>query len=259
MPRPRLSTVGDQPAEQGPSFRPADIKQALPKTAQVYELVRRAIVSLEMPPGHAVNEKKICDELQISRTPLREAILQLHAENLVDVRPNAGTFVAPIDLRYVLEGQLVRDALENKVVRFAARRVSKPFMAKLDLNMHQQRLFASERDYDQFYYQDEAMHQLICEHGASQRIWRVVTGAKAQLDRVRRLQMPEPNHLRIVLDEHEAIVEAIRRGDEAEAARAMKVHLDRVFLTIRHLMSEKADLFAPQADALLDEFERFSA
>ncbi|WP_210342760.1 GntR family transcriptional regulator [Kaistia sp. 32K] len=244
--------------DTAPHFSVSDINQSMPKTAQVYDLVRGAIVSLAMPPGMVINEKKICEELQISRTPLREAILQLHAENLVEVRPNAGTFVAPIDLRYVLEGQLVRDALEMKVVRFAARRADKAFLARLDLNMHQQRTWAAERDYDQFYAQDEAMHQLICEHGASPRIWRLVTGAKAQLDRVRRLQMPEPNHLTIVLAEHEGIVGAIRAGDENAAAQAMKVHLDRAFLTIRHLMAERSELFAPQAAPLLDEFERFT-
>lgn len=257
MPRPRLSAASD--AASSPSFSVADINQALPKTAQVYELVRRAIVGLDMPPGMVINEKKICEELQISRTPLREAILQLHAENLVEVRPNSGTFVAPIDLRYVLEGQLVRDALEMKVVRLAARRADKPFLARLDLNMHQQQTLAEERDYGQFYELDEAMHQLICEHGASQRIWRLVTGAKAQLDRVRRLQMPEPNHMTIVLAEHGAIVEAIRARDENAAAQAMKIHLDRVFLTIRHLMAERAELFAPQTGPLLEEFESFSA
>lgn len=258
MPRPR-SRPNDEPIDTAPVFSADAINQALPKTAQVYELVRRAIVALDMPPGTSINEKKICDELQISRTPLREAILQLHAENLVDVRPNAGTFVAPIDLRYVLEGQLVRDALEMKVVRFAARRVTKPFISKLDLNMHQQRTLAEERDYDQFYYQDEAMHQLICEHGASQRIWRLVTGAKAQLDRVRRLQIPEPNHLTIVLEEHTAIVEAVKAADEEAAARAMKIHLDRVFKTIRHLLAERTELFTPDAGRYLDEFEHFSA
>ncbi|KFL30008.1 hypothetical protein JP75_18105 [Devosia riboflavina] len=257
MPRPRRIEAKDS-IDIGAIFSASDINPALPKTAQVYDLVRGAIVSLEMPPGVAINEKEICEQLQVSRTPLREAILQLHAENLVDVRPNAGTFVAPIDLRYVLEGQLVRDALEVKVVRFAARRVSKAFLARLDLNMHQQKLMATDSDYDQFYEQDEAMHQLICEHGGSPRIWRLVTGAKAQLDRVRRLQMPEPNHMKIVLDEHEAIVEAIRAGDEDTAAKAMKIHLDRVFLTIRHLMTQRAELFAPEAGQLLEEFERFS-
>lgn len=257
MPRPRLNAAANPLVAL--KFSAASLNQALPKTAQVYELVRRAIVALDMPPGMAINEKKICDELEISRTPLREAILQLHAENLVDVRPNSGTFVAPIDLRYVLEGQLVRDALEMKVVRLAARRADKAFLARLDLNMHQQRNYAKERDYDRFYAMDEAMHQLICEHGASQRIWRLVTGAKAQLDRVRRLQMPEPNHMTIVLAEHKAIVDAIRSGDEIAAAKAMKIHLDRVFLTIRHLMSERSELFDPQAGPLLEEFERFSA
>lgn len=257
MPTLRPSTSAVAPTS--PCFSAGNINEALPKTAQVYELVRRAIVSLDMPPGMVINEKKICEELQISRTPLREAILQLHAENLVTVRPNAGTFVAPIDLRCVLEGQLVRDALEMKVVCFAARRADKPFLARLDLNMHQQRMLANQQDYNQFYELDEAMHQIICEHGASQRIWRLVTGAKAQLDRVRRLQMPEPNHMVAMLADHEAIVEAIRASDEDAAAAAMKRHLGRVFQIIRHLMAERAELFAPQAGPLFEEFQRFSA
>ena len=93
---------------------------ALPKTAQVYEIMRRAVVGMALEPGSIVNEKLICDQLGISRTPLREAILQLSSENLVSVVPNAGTCVLKIDRQSVFDGQLVRDALEMKVVRLAA-------------------------------------------------------------------------------------------------------------------------------------------
>ena len=80
------------------------IDPALPKTAQVYGIMRRAIVNLHLAPGSNVNEKLICDQLGISRTPLREAILQLQSENLVTVVPNSGTYVSRIDLQSVFDG-----------------------------------------------------------------------------------------------------------------------------------------------------------
>lgn len=231
------------------------IDPALPKTAQVYEMLRRAIVGLELQPGAPISEKLICERLGISRTPLREAILQLHAEKLVDVRPNSGTFVSPIDLQHVMDGQIVREALEMRVVRLAAHKVTRAFAHALDFNLHQQRVFAAELDYDRFYDLDEGMHQIICEHGSSSRIWRIVTGAKAHLDRVRRLAFPEDHHLEIVLAEHTAIIAALKAGNTEEAAAAMSVHLNRVFQTIRHLLSQRSEFFAPNSRVILDRFE----
>lgn len=74
-------------------FRSWQLQPALSKTPQVYELMRRAIVSLAYPPRAVINEKLICERLEISRTPIREALLQLHAESLVNVVPNSGTYV----------------------------------------------------------------------------------------------------------------------------------------------------------------------
>jgi GntR family transcriptional regulator, rspAB operon transcriptional repressor len=227
---------------------------ALPKTSQVYEIIRKAIVGLALPPSSAINEKAICEQLEISRTPFREAILQLHSENLVTILPNSGTYVSRIDLQSVFDGQLVRDALEMKVVRLAAARMSPIFERQLDFNMHQQRHLAAELDYDGFHERDEAFHSMICEFGASMRVWRIVNGAKAQLDRVRRLAIPVPSHLEIVLAEHSAIVDGLKLRDSDAAAAAMKIHLDRVFKTIRRLIVEKHDYFAYNASDILDRY-----
>lgn len=256
MPRPlKFATVA--PGEDAPILAPAlaaTLDLGLPKTAQVYAILRRAIVSLALEPGSIINERAICDQLGISRTPLREAILQLQAENLVTVVPNSGTYVSRIDLQSVFDGQLVRDALEMKVVRLAADRMTPAFERALDFNLHQQRRIAQDGDHNAFYDLDEAFHAMICEHGASAYIWRIVNGAKAQLDRVRLLSFPIPSHLDVVLTEHTAIADGLRLRDPDAAAAAMKVHLDRVFTMIRRHIVERRDYFAANAAEMLDGY-----
>jgi DNA-binding GntR family transcriptional regulator len=258
LPRPRKVSAdhaGPAAAPPIPGKLAIRIAPRLPKTAQVYDVIRRAIVTLALPPGSVINEKQVCEQLGISRTPLREAMLQLSAENLISVVPHMGTYVSRIDLQSVFDGQLVRDALEMKVVRLAAVKMSPQFARQLRFNLHQQASIARERDYDEFYDLDEAFHSMICEFGASPRIWRIVNGAKAQLDRVRRLAFPEPTHLDIVLAEHTAIVEGLEARDPDAAAAAMKVHLDRVFDTIRRLIKQQSDYFAPASPDELDRYE----
>jgi DNA-binding GntR family transcriptional regulator len=232
------------------------LNPALPKTAQVYDLVRRAIIGLELRPGAPINEKQICEQLNISRTPLREAILRLHAERLVEVWPNAGTHVSPIDLQEVMDGQIVREALEMKVIRLAAVKMTREADLALEFNMHQQKVFADERNYDRFYDLDESMHQIICEQGSSPRVWNIVTGAKAHLDRVRRLAFPEDHHLDIVLAEHAAIVDALKARDPDAAHAAMGGHLNRVFKTMRLLLSRRSEFFAANSAHELDDLQR---
>ncbi len=255
MPRPRKHAVGAQPHRIPDFMSVAALQPHQPKAPQVYELMRRAIVNLAFPPGTALSEKLICESLAISRTPLREAMLQLQAENLVHVIPNNGTFVSPIDLQRLFDGHLVRGALETRVVQYAALHADADFDARLAAIMDAQRAVAREQDYDRFYELDEAMHQAICEFGASPRLWRVVNGAKAQLDRVRRLAMPEIGHLDVVLAEHAQIVGALARRDPAAARAAMQAHLDRVFLAIRHLLAQRPEHFAAGSQAI---FERLT-
>jgi DNA-binding GntR family transcriptional regulator len=227
---------------------------SLPKAVQVYTLLRRAIVEMAMPPGSTVNERQICEQLGISRTPLREALLRLQEENLIKIVPNSATYVCRIDLETVFEGQLVREALEMKVIRLAAARMSAEAERKLDVNMYQQKQLAGALDYEGFYAMDEEFHALLCDIGASPRIWRIIHSAKAQLDRVRRLAMPMPSHLDIVLSEHEAVVAGLKLRDPDRAAAAMEVHLGQVSDTIRQLIAERKDLFSVGATGLLDSY-----
>ena len=259
MGRPRKTDLDADPQQDTglaglPEGLLSKLDLALPKTAQVYGVMRNAIVNLHLAPGSNINEKLICEQLGISRTPLREAILQLNAENLVSVIPNSGTYVSKIDLQSVFDGQLVRAALELKVVRLAANKMTPQFERALDFNIHQQRRMAQDHDFDGFYELDEAFHTMICEFGASLRIWKIINGAKAQLDRVRRLSYPMLSHLDVVLEEHMAVVRGLVAHDADGAENAMKAHIERVFSVIRLHVAERRDYFAADAAAVLDSY-----
>lgn len=259
LPRPRKILLGAgeaaTPVARLPTELVESIAPALPKAAQVYDVIRRAIVTLALPPGAVISEKALCEQLGISRTPFREALIQLSVENLVSVVPHSGTYVSRIDLPTVFDGQMVRAALEMKVVRLAAVKMTPQFARQLDFNLHQQARLAEEHEYGGFYDVDEAFHAMICEFGASPRIWRIINGAKAQLDRVRRMALPVSSYLEVTLREHAAIAEGLKARDPGAAAIAMRIHVERVFDTVRTLIAEKSDYFSASARRDLDYFE----
>src|SRR5690606_25247936 len=105
-----------------------DIHARAPKAAKnsdiVYRDLRRAIIAMELTPGTPIIEKEITEHYGISRTPVREAVLKLAEDRLVDVMPKSGTFVSRIPLSVLREALVARRALEEVTVRAATARAS---------------------------------------------------------------------------------------------------------------------------------------
>src|ERR1700682_3538546 len=109
-------------APNAPNARRADARGRRAETASatVYRVLRQEIVSLKRKPGEPIIEKDIALAQRVSRTPVREALLRLSAEGLVDTVSKSGTFVARIPLRALPEAIVVRKALEQVTARAAA-------------------------------------------------------------------------------------------------------------------------------------------
>ncbi len=208
------------------------IDNRLSKTTQVYEIIRSAIISMRLPPGASIPEKEICQQLDVSRTPVREAILRLATEDLVIVKPGEGTFVNRVILREVLNGQIVRDTLEMRILRLAARRFDRSMSTEFEVALFRQRDAAERKDVDEFFDLDNQFHRLICEVSGYPNVWRTIHGATGQLDRVRRHAFPTEMHFQEVLDEHTRIYECMKVNDEEGAAAVFQVQLDSTFPTI---------------------------
>lgn len=225
-----------------PLFSADQLDGRTSKSAQVYELLRNAIIALKLPPDSAIVEKEICAQLGISRTPLREAILQLAKENLIKIAPSDGTFVNRIVLREVLQGQLVRDTIEMRLTRLAARNYKPDYEKDFELALFKQHAAAGREDVDEFFALDNEFHQLICKCAGFPDAWQTIHNATGQLDRTRRQAFPLEGHFAVVYAEHKEMFECIKRRDEDGAAAVFQIQLDSTFPSIEILRDKRPEL-----------------
>lgn len=216
------------------------------KADQVYEFLRRAIVMMDIAPGEALVEKDICAQLDISRTPVREAVQRLAEEGLVDVRPHSGTYVSRISYLVAEEGFVIRRALEIESVRRAAGRHTDEAGAELSAIITRMEALVAAGHLEAYIDEDDALHSTIARMSGMPRIWKFITLAKVHLDRMRQLSAPVPGHLAMVTDQHAAIVAAISAGKADQAELAMRIHLESSFEVMARLYHDKANMFSPK-------------
>ena len=209
----------------------------------VYRIVRRDIVSLARKPGEPIAEKEIALTLRVSRTPVREALLRLAAEGLVDTIPQSGTYVARIPVRALPEAIVVRKALEQATARAAAHRARKSDIANLRAILIRQREAESAGDRAAFHEADEAFHAALAEIAGYPGIWSLVQSVKTQIDRYRRLTLPQPGRMARVVKEHAAVVAGIVERDAERAAAAMDKHLDGLRISMDDVRRLNPDYF----------------
>lgn len=205
------------------ALAPVDRRTAV--RPQVYERLRQAIISLALRPRERISETDLEALLRVSRTPVREACVRLAEEGLVDVFPQSGTWVAGINLERVRGAQFVRESLECAVIERAIDRASSSDHAALRELIVQQEAANAAHDFDRFYALDEQLHESFSRIGGVPLAWKVAQSEKAHLDRIRRLSLPLPRQLTLLIDEHRRVVEALCSGDVIEAIEVLRMHL----------------------------------
>ena len=213
----------------------------------VHRELRDDIVSMRRKPGEPIVEREIALAHGVSRTPVREALLRLAGEELVDIFPQSGTFVARIPVAALPEAILMRTALEQTTARLAAERADAGHLARLHELIDRQRRVEARGDGNRFHDADEAFHAAIAEAAGHPGIWRFIEQVKIQVDRYRRLTLPVPGRMRRVLKEHAAIVAAIEAHDAPGAAAAMAAHLEALRASIGDVRDLNPDYFVDGA------------
>lgn len=226
------------------TITPSEIDPKQPIGPQVYALLKRKILILALQPNEALSEKELATRLGVSRTPVREALIRLADEALVDIFPQRGTLVSPIRIAEVLEAQFLREALEAAVVRKAAEEPSPKLVDEMATLLTRQQRAAKGADPEDFMRLDEMFHSAISEGVAMPRAWRLIQSVKGQMDRVRFLSLPNKSHLLLLTEQHAEIFHAIEAGDPDRAEAAMRHHLKEVLQTIHALTDEMPSIFA---------------
>ena len=220
----------------------------------VHRRLRDDIVSMRRRPGDVIFEKEIALEARVSRTPVREALLRLADEKLIEIVPKSGTMVSRIPAEILPEIIIARAALEAVTVKAAAEAARGSDVAGLRAIIERQRETLITGDADGFHAADELMHRAIAEAGRLPGLWTMVVQIKVQLDRYRRLTLPQPHRMERAIAEHVAIVEAIARRDAAAAAAAMNQHLEGLRVSLAPIRDLNPDFFSGDVGAVYDRW-----
>src|ERR1700737_4775939 len=217
--------------------------RAATAASKIYSDLRTELVSLQRRPGEVVSEAAIALSYGVSRTPVREAILKLSDEGLVEIFPQSGIFVSRIPLAALPEAIIIRKALEETTARLAAERATTSQILTLHSILERQREADAASDRDGFHQADEAFHGTIAEVARYPGIWTLIQQVKVHVDRYRRLTLPQSGRIRRVIAEHEAILDAIKAHDPARARTAMEFHLESLLDNISATQNINPEFF----------------
>lgn len=194
-------------------------------SAMIHTALRLDIIRLVRRPGDPISEKELAQQFGVSRTPVREALLRLAEERLVEIFPQSGTFVARIPLAGLPEAILVRRSLEVTMAELAAQRRKPEGLSAMAKAIERQKQAAQSQDMDSFHQADDDFHAAIALAANHPGVWALVQSVKTQVDRFRRLTLPVPGRMLAVISDHEPIDAAVRKGQAHDAMRLMAEHL----------------------------------
>jgi DNA-binding GntR family transcriptional regulator len=209
----------------------------------IYRDLQQQIVMMALKPGTALGEQMLADRYGVSRTPVREAVIRLSEEGLVDVLPQQGTFVSRLDITLIPEAVIIRQALEGATVREAARIATAADINMLDDILAEQGLYRDRNQLDRFMEADEAFHEALAGIAKLPGVWSYLKPAKVHIDRARWLTLPFLGRTTPVIAEHTVIRDAIAAHDPDAALAAMTTHLQAVFPDVSSLQTQFPDYF----------------
>jgi len=214
-----LSAAPARPSTDPPSLNHATLAE------QVYHHLRREILNNAYPPEAALPENVIASQLRVSRVPVREALHRLAAEGLVTLRPRQGAVVSSLSHQQFLDAYRVREALEELAIRLALPQLDAADLAELARLQDEMREHAARNDADAFFAANRAFHALFIERSNNDYLKGIYFPLIDQMQRHVSPSLELRGGLGTSVEEHQAVLEAIRAGDADEAARLLREHI----------------------------------
>ncbi|MEV0221780.1 GntR family transcriptional regulator [Streptomyces sp. NPDC050704] len=209
---------------------------------EIYLKLRQMVLTLELAPGAALSENELAASLGVSRTPVRESLILLAQEGLVQVFPKIGSFVSRVDPAQVADAQFLREAVELASLEDLPTPLDPAVVGELRDNLERQR--RADLGLEEFFALDEAFHQGLMRLSGHGNVWTTVAAAKGHLDRARRLGLHENVSPAVFAAQHLEIFDAVVGGNVSLARTAMRAHLRAVFSDIERIRAHSPELFA---------------
>lgn len=205
----------------------------------VYEELKRRIIEFEYEPNEHLSEEHLAEALQVSRTPLREALFRLELEKLVTKQSTGRIVVSRLTVSEAEELYQVREYLQGLVAREAALRRTDDLLRRLDEKIGQMRSAYEKGQYSEIGQRGKEFHMLLYEAVNNATVIRFLEQLRIRIDRYKRAggQRITQESPQLPIDEHADILERIRAGDADGAEAVMRLHIRNSLERIKEVLS----------------------
>ncbi|NMA22181.1 MAG: GntR family transcriptional regulator [Spirochaetales bacterium] len=213
---------------------------------EIYRTLREEILSLRFKPGEELNLQVLCDQLQVSRSPVRDALMRLASDNLVDIFPQRGTRVSLINLREVEEERFLRKSLEESAVKKLIYQGKEIHWNEMRQIIESQQEAQKTNDFVAFLAADDAFHRTIFEAIGMLRIWKIIEAQGGNYHRIRLLSFYEKNVISHIIDEHTNMVDALKNKRLEELLDLQNNHLSKLLQETEIIVARYPHYFTKQ-------------
>ncbi|MDO4535704.1 MAG: GntR family transcriptional regulator [Clostridium perfringens] len=190
-----------------------------------YRVLKDNIMSLELKPGELLSETELSKKLNLSRTPIREVIMKLKSEHLVEVKPQSGTYVAKMDWRLIEEAIFMRYFLEKEVLKEATINFNEDKLIELEKCLFAQQLIADKKNNElEFHHLDNEFHRLLFEGVNKSNVWEAIRRISTHYNRMRLLEELNQDK-KVIVDEHNKYLTIIKNKDKSLVDKVVLEHI----------------------------------
>ena len=206
-------------------------------------VIRENIVNLELAPGSMISEQDIANQLNLSRTPVHEAMQELSSTKIIEILPQRGSHVSLIDMDLVEEAVFARSTIERSITEMACTRATEKDIQELEENVTLQQFYLEKNNLDKIMELDNAFHKMMYKITNKMQCHYMIRLMSIHYDRIRELHLHSFNPERII-NEHKEILEAIRNKDGKAATDAVDRHLSRHHMQADEIKKKYPQYFA---------------
>lgn len=201
------------------------ISQPLPLAKMAYERLRDSILHGQLVPGEVYNEMNLAKDLGISRTPVREALLELSAQGLVIFLPRKGVLVKHFTRKDVEEIFELRRVIELAAIEKVAQLRPAGDLSKLKKHLDEQRKAVLNKDLTGFMKADRAFHATFCDLADNRRLFQILENVRDLIHFLGMQGLGAAGRAETVIEEHERVLKAVAQRDAGKARKEMERHL----------------------------------
>jgi len=199
---------------------------------QIYDVLKKLIITGQIKPGEKINEENIASSLKVSRTPIRETLVRLEHEGIVEITPRKGAHVVSISKKRIMDIMKVRGVLEGLVTRLAIENMTDDLLNKLKGTLKKQKAIVgepkSEKRLLKAAHIDAELHANLLEGCDNEFAKNMMDIINLHLQFIRLRTVVLPGRMEKTYQEHVKVMEAIELGDPHLAEKLMREHIESV-------------------------------